>query len=133
MVPEWKFRVMSRGEINVDPIEGEFFTTEALGSLSDALVREAIQNSLDAARYGEQVLMIITFCPSSKGLSVSKRGQYLNGLQAHLEYRNAGLVNPPSADDVMNYLVKRDALKRDALKILSFKGFRKFVKECWTK
>ena len=44
----WKFREMSRGEINVDPIEGEFFATEALGSLSDALVRESIQNSLDA-------------------------------------------------------------------------------------
>ena len=34
--PQWRFREMSRGEINVDPIEGEFFTTEALGSLSDA-------------------------------------------------------------------------------------------------
>ena len=30
MSVEWKFRIMTRGEINVDPIEGEFFTTEAL-------------------------------------------------------------------------------------------------------
>lgn len=43
--PIWKFREMSRGEINVDPIEGEFFSTEILGSLSDAVIREAIQNS----------------------------------------------------------------------------------------
>ena len=47
--PQWRFREMQPGEINIDPIEGEFFTTEALGSLNDALVREAIQNSLDAA------------------------------------------------------------------------------------
>jgi hypothetical protein len=40
---------MKPGEINVDPIEGEFFTTEAIGSVTDALVRESIQNSLDAA------------------------------------------------------------------------------------
>jgi len=38
---------MHPGEMNVDPIEGEFFSTEALGSLADALVREAIQSSLD--------------------------------------------------------------------------------------
>lgn len=37
------------GEINVDPIEGEFFNTEAIASISDALVREAIQNCLDAS------------------------------------------------------------------------------------
>lgn len=46
--PEWRFRRMQPGEMNIDPIEGEFFSTEALGSLADALVREAIQNSLDA-------------------------------------------------------------------------------------
>ena len=29
---------MNKGEVNVDPIEGEFFSTEALGSLPDALI-----------------------------------------------------------------------------------------------
>ncbi len=56
---------MTRGEINVDPIEGEFFSTEVLGSLPDALVREAIQNSLDAgipglySMTGEEVLSLL--------------------------------------------------------------------------
>lgn len=36
--PSWKFRKMKKGEMNVDPIEGEFFSTEALGSLPDALI-----------------------------------------------------------------------------------------------
>jgi len=44
--PCWQFRKMSKGEMNIDPIEAEFFSTEALGSLSDALIREAVQNSL---------------------------------------------------------------------------------------
>jgi hypothetical protein len=38
--PRWEFRKMSRGEINVDPIEDEFFSMEVLGSLPDALIRE---------------------------------------------------------------------------------------------
>jgi len=38
--PRWEFRKKSRGEINVDPIEGEFFSMEVLGSLPDALIRE---------------------------------------------------------------------------------------------
>jgi hypothetical protein len=46
--PAWQFRRMHAGEMNIDPIESEFFSTEALESLADALVREAVQNSLDA-------------------------------------------------------------------------------------
>jgi len=47
-MPQWQFRRMHPGEMNIDPIESEFFSTEALESLADALVREAIQNSLGA-------------------------------------------------------------------------------------
>jgi hypothetical protein len=53
--PQWRFRAMQPGEMNVDPIEGEFFTTEALRSVTDALVRESIQNSLDASAGGDPV------------------------------------------------------------------------------
>jgi hypothetical protein len=45
----WQFNPMSPGDLNVDPFQDEFFTTEALGGITGALVREAIQNSLDAA------------------------------------------------------------------------------------
>jgi hypothetical protein len=45
----WRFLPMSRGDLNIDPVEGEFFATETLSGITDALVREAIQNSLDAA------------------------------------------------------------------------------------
>lgn len=40
---------MQLGEINIDLIEGKFFTTEALGSPNDALLRESIQQILGAA------------------------------------------------------------------------------------
>ena len=52
---------MRPGEINVDPIEGEFFTTEAIGSITDGLVRESIQNSLDAAAGDGPVTICFSF------------------------------------------------------------------------
>ena len=43
---KWLFRKMTLSEQNRDPIEGNFFNPDdAIG----ALVREAIQNSLDAS------------------------------------------------------------------------------------
>ena len=44
-MPEWSFRAMQRGELNVDPIQSEFFSTEAIDGLTEALVRESIQNT----------------------------------------------------------------------------------------
>lgn len=44
----WKFLEMRKGEMNVDPYADEFFNTQALDNRADALVREAVQNSLDA-------------------------------------------------------------------------------------
>ena len=46
--PRWRFARMTRAEINQDPVQGEFFSREA--DLPGRLVREAVQNSLDARR-----------------------------------------------------------------------------------
>jgi hypothetical protein len=106
--PTWRFREMSRGEINVDPIEGEFFTTEALGSLSDALIREAIQNSLDAGIPNQQVLVIISFCNSDQGLNGSTKFHYLGELDRHLTARKSGIIEVPRPDEPLNFLVIED-------------------------
>ena len=106
--PRWQFRKMSKGEMNIDPIEGEFFSTEALGSLSDALIREAIQNSLDAALPGEQVKVVITFSSSDQNLPASKIEYYLKGLRSHLEARESGLIERVILTDPMDFLVIED-------------------------
>jgi hypothetical protein len=108
MTPEWRFREMTRGEINVDPIEGEFFTTEALGSLSDALVREAIQNSLDAASPGEKAQVIISFSNPKERLIPSKSEEYLKGLWAHLSGEKAGLTDQPQPNEPMDFMLIED-------------------------
>jgi hypothetical protein len=108
--PQWRFREMQPGEINVDPIEGEFFTTEAIGSITDALVREAVQNSLDAARGQEPVTVRFSFYsrpnPTFDTRIIRKR--YIDGLALHLKSKHAGLQDIPSAAEPMNYLLVED-------------------------
>lgn len=74
----WHFREMSRGEINVDPVHDEFFKAQ---DLADALVRESIQNSLDARRGSSKVHVRFRFGT----LAREKATKYLHGLDAHVE------------------------------------------------
>ncbi len=43
----WHYRVKAPNEKVRDPIQGEFFSTEAIKNPADALVREAVQNAMD--------------------------------------------------------------------------------------
>jgi len=99
---------MTRGEINVDPIEGEFFSTEVLGSLPDALVREAIQNSLDAGIPGEQVKILISFPSSDRYLRPPASEDYLKGLGIHLDSENSGLPERVALTDPMDFILIED-------------------------
>ena len=99
---------MSRGEINVDPIEGEFFSTEILGSLSDAVIREAIQNSLDAGTPGQQVKIVITFPSQDQKLDTDATARYLHGLREHLDANGSGLTNGIDYERPMDFLLIED-------------------------
>ena len=105
---EWKFREMSRGEINVDPIEGEFFTTEAIGSITDALVRESIQNSLDASAGRGPVKVRFSFFSGSGKDSNEIRNLYIDGLGPHLQTKHSGLQEVPSPSAGLDYILIED-------------------------
>jgi len=108
--PEWRFRPMQPGEMNIDPIEAEFFSTEALGSLADALVREAIQNSLDARRPGETLSIRISFATSDSFLQDERRDAYLRGLLPHLRGSRSGLSarTLPDPGEPLSFVVIED-------------------------
>jgi hypothetical protein len=99
---------MQPGEMNVDPIEGQFFTTEAIGSLTDALVRESIQNSLDAAASKGSVKVRFSFFSRSKIDLEELRNRYIDGLVPHLEARHSGLQEVPSVDKDLAYILIED-------------------------
>ncbi len=78
----WRFREMSRAEINQDPVEREFFGDEPLNV---RLAREVIQNSLDA--------------------SLAKRQTGLRDVDEPVKVRFSlkGLVRPLPAHRAMKY------------------------------
>jgi hypothetical protein len=108
--PQWRVREMQPGEINIDPFEGEFFTTEAIDTITDALVRESIQNSLDAAASNEPVTVRFSFHSRPNFRSDPKLliQAYLNGLSNHLNAKNAGLQDLPSPSEGLSYILIED-------------------------
>lgn len=83
----WHFRPMTRGEINYDPMERELFAAEPI---NERLVREAVQNSLDAAisrtdpNYTGPVRMRFSLQGVHDPLDASSAAAYVDGLEEHL-------------------------------------------------
>ena len=77
----WQFRKLSEGELERNPHEAEFFNVGGIDK-SDALVREIIQNSLDAKLPGtSSILVRFTFGKHEK----FDGDVYYSGLLPHLE------------------------------------------------
>ena len=106
--PSWHFRRMQPGEMNIDPIEAEFFSTEALGSLADAFIREAIQNSLDARQPGSPARVRIAFPRPDQMLADESKLRYMTGLWPHLAADRTGLTQIPSPDEPLGFVVFED-------------------------
>lgn len=113
--PEWKFRIPQESEVNQDPIEGEFFTTQDVGDFSDALVRESIQNSLDAKLNKddpEQVVVVrFYFSGNVNANGVDLRNHtYFKGIHPHIVSADNGLNKKeiPALSEKTQYLVIED-------------------------
>ena len=81
--PRWRFARMTPAEINQDPVQGEFFSREA--DLPGRLVREAIQNSLDAKLNGKSVRVRFVFSGDRDALPADQASRYLHGLEQHVQ------------------------------------------------
>ncbi len=102
--PKWNFAPYLDGQVSQDPIQSEFFTTESTGSLTASLVRETIQNSLDArANKQKEVLVRFSF------VTVQPRdyAPYLQGLRPHLQ-KTLTDRDLPTFTEPMRFLVVED-------------------------
>ena len=81
--PRWRFGRMQQWEINQNPFQGEFFTAAA--DLPERVVREALQNSLDARRDGETVRVRFAFSGDERALPNDAAARYLDGLEPHIQ------------------------------------------------
>ena len=117
---QWHFREMARGEINQNPMEREFFVAE---TINERLVREAIQNSLDASYARADRTSIpgpVRVRFSLRGvrqpLSPDRAGAYLPSLLEHLaegldqndDFRRQ-IAQPGLLGEGMQYLVVEDS------------------------
>ena len=101
--PKWKFPPHQAGYIAQEPIQREFFTTENMGGLARALVREAVQNALDARKQKPVGIRFATVV-----LRPEQYGEYLLGLKSHLEAIDARYVTIPDFKIPMEFLVVED-------------------------
>lgn len=112
MNPKWHFNIRRACDRMRDPSNDAFFTAESLENLSEALVREGIQNSLDAAQRDgagvRQVRVRIAFQPRA---STAVRG-FLAERFADVRENFARGIGLPSLDplfaDETGYLVFED-------------------------
>lgn len=104
----WHFRQMGRAEMNTDPTEGDFFNVDVLENMADALVRETIQNSLDARRTDETSPVEVRFRLQSASADAEPAiSQYFSGLWPHVEATNV-LDEPPDSAEPVCWLTIED-------------------------
>ncbi len=81
--PLWRFARMAPSQINQNPIQGEFFTS--VSDLPERVVRESIQNSLDARRDGETIRVRFALGGDVGALDVGAASVWVDGLAPHIE------------------------------------------------
>jgi hypothetical protein len=107
-VPAWHFKPLEEGDTVRDPIQGEFFSTEAIENSADALVREGIQNSLDARRVGELLRVRIRISGREQAVSSSSTEWLLRGNWEHILAPGNGLREPPQPIDPCRFVTFED-------------------------
>ena len=104
----WCFNRMRPTDKAREPIVGEFFATEAIDNPGEALVREGIQNSLDARRNGTKVRIRLFISGNARSLPYHTVAPYLSGLSDHLKAPGNGLQNIPNDNAHCSILIFED-------------------------
>ncbi|HOW17478.1 MAG TPA: hypothetical protein PLC79_00460 [Phycisphaerae bacterium] len=108
----WHFKRRERSDEVADPIQGEFFDEvadpeERRRGPAASLVREAIQNSLDA-RAGTGPVNVRFYLSSEENLASERAPNWFAGLWPHLCARRSGLRNIPPEPQACRFVVVED-------------------------
>jgi len=101
MTYQWYFKPKEEGDTIREAVHGEFFAADAISNPGTALVREGIQNALDAGRPSERVLVRIYVSGNEQTARRSSVEPYLHGIWEHLRAKDNGLKhNDVPSDEV---------------------------------
>ncbi|PSH56315.1 hypothetical protein [Phyllobacterium sophorae] len=104
LAPTWRFRILSADEVELEPTQRDQFNNDEVG-LADALVRESIQNSTDAANGIGTVKVRFSLLELS-GSDASRLRSSLDTLQPHLIA--CGIHAGQTGDEPVRLLVIED-------------------------
>lgn len=100
---QWKFPPQIAGYMAQEPVQREFFTSENMGGLARALVRESVQNALDARVKTPVYIRFATI-----ELKPEAYLAYLEGLLPHLKAIDPKYVTLPNTKSPMQFLIVED-------------------------
>ena len=110
MTAEWRFEPKRRSQKSRDPMQASFFTNASIDDDTHALVREAIQNSLDAKAERDSTEPVrVRFAIGSHTADSAVMTRYLpDEAWLHFNAEDNGLTQPPVATDDCRFLVYED-------------------------
>ena len=110
MTTEWHFPPQPTGFTLREPIAGAFFASDAVSEPGEALVREGIQNSLDAALPDVKTSVRISLLTGSEGPNRQEVSPYFDGTSAHYEADRNGLRKEdlPTEKEACSVLIFED-------------------------
>lgn len=103
----WSFRERAPNEKIRNPVQGEFFSDEAIERPAQSLVREVCQNSIDARRQ-ETVTVRFRLSGDEHALSPETAAEWFGGAWDHLRAPRSGLRDVPAAPTRCPFLVVED-------------------------
>lgn len=108
MAAGWYFAVQDRGARVRDSVQEEFFNTEAIANLAEALIREAIQNSLDAALPNQAVRVRVFVSGAKASVRAEDLKPLLGTLWPHIQAGDSGVADAPRMGDPCPFVVIED-------------------------
>jgi hypothetical protein len=97
------------GDTTREPIQGEFFSTEAISNTAEALVREGNQNSLDAGLDNEKIRVRLFVSGAGDAAAQADLVKpYLKDIWPHYKAKQNGLSDIPAEADRCPFLVCED-------------------------
>lgn len=108
-MPKWHFMHQRPSDTTREPIQGEFFATEAISNTAAALVREGNQNSLDARVDSEKVRVRLFVSGAGDFAAPADLVEpYLKDVWPHYKAKQNGLSDIPDDADRCPFLVCED-------------------------
>lgn len=110
MANNWHFCEQRPADPIRNPISGEFFSTEAVSNATEAIVREGIQNSLDARidRTSGRAEVRIYLSETDSALPPAKISRWFSSLWPHIKAHRNGLRNQPDPTKPCQFIYFED-------------------------